>query len=139
MSTDKEPAENPHADAESVVTTEAETETLDPMVTPKPAQGSAILLNTSKMVSGGAREEKSSIDYITSGVIDEIKRISETMLSLVRQNLQQQQEELQEQQQQSQVVQAAEDLLTELDKKVQQILKHCADVYVSTKEKVQRA
>ena len=121
---------------------------MDPRVAPTHAseQGSTILLN-SKLVSGSVGEEKdSNVDYITNG-IDKIKQISEKVLSLLstlQQQLQQRQQEeqqqqkqpLQQQQQQQQVVQAAEDsakllsILTELDKKVQQILN------VSTTEKV---
>ena len=139
MSTDREQVENPPTDAKSVVTTEAETESLDPMIAPKHAQGSTVSLN-SKMVSGlNVTEAKSSVDYVTSG-IDKIRQISEKILSLVSTLQQQQQaqleeEEQQQQQQQLQVVQAAEDpkqlsILTELDKKVQQILD------ASTMEKV---
>ena len=96
------------------------------------ASNKGITILNSKMVSGNDHEVKSSVDYVTSG-IDEIKQISKQILTMLS--------TLQQQQQQLQVSHAAEadvklsSILTELDTKMQQILKYCVDV--STIEKVQ--
>ena len=139
MDTGRELPEIPPTEAkpneESIDTTEAELDaSAIVMIVPKEA-GSADALN-SKMVSGNDDPEaKSKVDYVTYG-INEIKQNSEKILSLLS-TLQQQVE--QQQQEASPVAEEPEQsgsILTEVDKKVQQILKCCTDLFTMEEVKI---
>ena len=136
MDTEREPAEIPPTNAEpneeSIDTAEAELDASPLVIAPKQA-GSAVAWN-SKMVSGNSPQAKSKVDHVTYG-IDEIKQISEKILKLLstlqqQQDQQQHQQAGQQQQRASPVTEVPEEssILTEVDKKVQQILKCCTDL-----------
>lgn len=124
MATRSEPEEKLSSEVPLAVAEDESTQLIGP-----PNKGITML--NSAMVSGNSHEARSSVDYVTAG-IDQIKQLSEQILSILK-SPQQHQQPLLAAGQVAECDPKLYSMLTELDKKVQQFLKSCADVVMREK------